>query len=87
MYQPPNKCIAFNLFENVHHAQENHYENKPIQINWKSENFTTKKGNFTDKSSGIFQIPAQNIDCGYSLEPRRRGGSNKYSKSMFFLAK
>ena len=25
-----------------------------------------------------------NIDCGYSLEPPRRGGSNKYPKSMFF---
>ena len=25
-----------------------------------------------------FIISAQNIDCGYSLEPPRRGGSNKY---------
>ena len=23
------------------------------------------------------------IDCGYSLEPRRRGGSNVYPQSMF----
>ena len=28
----------------------------------------------------------QNIDCGYSLEPPRRGGSNVYPQSMF-LAK
>ena len=25
-----------------------------------------------------FHISAQNIDCGYSLEPPRRGGSNEY---------
>ena len=39
--------------------------------------------NFLDKKSYIFHISAQNIDCGYSLEPLRRGGSNKYPKSMF----
>ena len=31
----------------------------------------------------IFLISAQNIDCGYSLEPPRRGGSNEYPQSMF----
>ena len=31
----------------------------------------------------IFLIPAQNIDCGYSLEPPRQGGSNEYPQSMF----
>ena len=31
----------------------------------------------------IFHISAQNIDCGYSLEPPRRGGSNEYPQSMF----
>ena len=31
----------------------------------------------------IFLIPAQNIDCGYSLEPPHRGGSNEYPQSMF----
>ena len=25
----------------------------------------------------------KNIDCGYSLEPPRRCGSNKYPQSMF----
>ena len=30
-----------------------------------------------------FFISAQNIDCGYSLEPPRRGGSNEYPQSMF----
>ena len=31
----------------------------------------------------MFLIFAQNIDCGYSLEPPRRGGSNEYPQSMF----
>ena len=31
----------------------------------------------------FFHISAQNIDCGYSLEPPRRGGSNEYPHSMF----
>ena len=26
----------------------------------------------------IFLISAQNLDCGYSLEPPQRGGSNEY---------
>ena len=32
----------------------------------------------------IFFISAQNIDCGYSLEPPRWGGSNEYRQSMFW---
>ena len=31
----------------------------------------------------IFLISAQNIDCGYSLEPPHRGDSNEYPQSMF----
>ena len=37
-----------------------------------TENFSTKKWKFSDKNSDIFHISAQNIDCGYSLEPPRR---------------
>ena len=58
-----------------------HYENMPIQIYW---NFTTKKWKFSDKNPDNFHISAQNIDCGYSLEPPRRGGSNEYPQSMFW---
>ena len=32
----------------------------------------------------IFLISAHNIDCRYSLEPPRRGGSNEYQQSMFW---
>ena len=31
----------------------------------------------------FFLFLLQNIDCGYSLEPPRRGGSNMYTQSMF----
>ena len=31
----------------------------------------------------IFLISAENIYCGYSLEPPRRGGSNEYPQSLF----
>ena len=48
------------------------------------ENFTTKNWKFSDKKSDMFYISAQNIDCGYPLEPPRRGGSNEYLQSMFF---
>ena len=41
-----------------------------------------KNENFQVKYSDIFQISAQNIDCGYSLVPPRRGGSNEYPQSM-----
>ena len=48
-----------------------------------TENFTTKTENFQKKNSGSFQISALNIDCGYLLEPPRRGGSYDYPQSMF----
>ena len=35
------------------------------------------------KNSGSFHISAQNIYCGYLLEPPRWGGSNEYLQSMF----
>ena len=35
------------------------------------------------KNCDIFLIFAQNIDCGYSLEPPRRGGSNEYHNLCF----
>ena len=42
-----------------------------------------KKAIFQIKNSDIFHISAQNIDCGYTLEPPRRGGSNEYPQSIF----
>ena len=57
------------------------YENTPIKY---IEKFTTKTWKFSDKNSDIFHISAQNLDCGYSLELPRRGGSNEYPQSMFW---
>ena len=36
------------------------------------------------KIFSIFLIFAQNIDCGYTLEPPRQGSSNEYPQSMFW---
>ena len=52
-----------------------------------TENFTTKKWKFSDKNADFLHISAQNINCGYALEPPRRGGSNAYPQSMFFEQK
>ena len=61
--------------------QSDHYENMPIQIYCKVNH--RKIENFQTKNSNIFHISAQNIDCGYSLESPRRGGSNEYPQSVF----
>ena len=59
-----------------------HYENTPIQIYIK---ISLPKNDFffQIKKSDIFLISAQNIDCGYSLEPPRQGGSNEYHNLCF----
>ena len=59
----------------------NHIENTPIQIYRKFQ--PQKLKIFRWKTLIFFHISAQNIDCGYSLEPPRRGGSNEYPQSMF----
>ena len=38
---------------------------------------------FQLKNFDIFLIFAQNINCGFKLEPPRRGSSNEYTQSMF----
>ena len=40
--------------------------------------------NFIGKMLIFFLIFAQNIDCGYTLEQRRRGGSNVYPLFLFW---
>ena len=56
------------------HAYSNLLKISPPK-NWKKNQI---------KISDIFHTFAQNIDCGYSLEPPRRGGSNVYPQSMFW---
>ena len=43
-----------------------------------------KNETFQMKTSGSVHISAQNIDCGYLLEPLWQSGSNEYPHSMFF---
>ena len=51
----------------------------PIQTYRK---FYNKNRKISDKKTLIFfHISAENIDCGYSLEPLPRGGSNGYPQS------
>ena len=45
--------------------------------------FQPKKENFQIKNSDIFHISAQNIDCGYSLEPLLQGGYNECPQIIF----
>ena len=52
-----------------------HYENTPIFFTSKKKK---KKENFQIKYSDIFHIFAQNIDCGYSLEPPLMSIHNLY---------
>ena len=42
-----------------------------------------KNENFQIKTSDIFHISAQSLDCVDSLELPRQGGSNEYPQSMF----
>ena len=75
----PAKYIV--AYEETLQNGASHYENTPIQIYWNF--YFQKTENLQIKISDIFHISAQNIDCGYSLEPPRRGGSNEYPQSMF----
>ena len=67
------KMLPFNILESL----RNHACSNILKI------LQSKKANFLMKTSDIFHISSQNIDCGYSLEPPRRGGSNKYYNLCF----
>ena len=59
-----------------------HYANMSVQ--YTAIFHGCKNDNFQMKCFDIFLNFAQNIDCGYTLEPPRRGGSNEYPQSMFW---
>ena len=69
--------------ENKHRILPNHHSIKKTSYSNILKILPPKNENFQIKSSDIFHTSAQNIDCGYSLEPPRRGGSNEYPQSMF----
>ena len=47
--------------------------------------FSIKNQKFHWKSFEIFIMFAQNIDCGYMLEPPCGGSSNEDQQSMFWI--
>ena len=76
--------VSHSIFSTLYEKKKKKKNIKKTRLFKYIENFTSKNWKFSDKkNSDIFHISAQNIDCGYSLEPPRRGGSNEYPQSMF----
>ena len=65
---------------------EQHCENLPMQFTeiYRDYFSAVKIETFIRIFRYIFLNFAQNIDCGYTLEPPRRGRSNEYPQSMFW---
>ena len=63
-------------------ALQLHQENMSVQLYPHEPHFYIAKLGSQGYTYFSF-IFAQNMDCGYSLEPPRRGGSNVYPQSMF----
>ena len=60
-----------------------HYENFPMQY---TEIFSRRqKMKISLEFFYLFNIFAQNIHCGYTLEPPHRGGSNEYPQCMIWI--
>ena len=81
-------CYAFNLFSNIsvlgYVGNRIHFIRKtcPCNVYPLEPHFYIAKLGY----AGVylfFLFLVQNIDCGYSLEPPHRGGSNVYPQSMF----
>ena len=70
------------VFWKVWSLRKHAYWNIQKYLPSKTENFQIKKKKTKKKKKRC--IFAQNIDCGYLLEPPQRGGSNLYPQSMFF---
>ena len=54
-----------------------------MSVQYEAISKSGKNDIFKYKNVTFFLIFAQNIDCGYTLEPPQRGGSNEYPQSMF----
>ena len=70
--KPQNKQIFI-----TKHAEPMQYIDFFLLMKKKNENFGIKFIEF-------FHIYDQNIDCWYTLEPPRWGGSNEYPQAMFW---
>ena len=85
LYNKYPSTIIFALPEDGYHrAHINHlYITKTRLFKYTEKLITEKSKIFRQKIQIFFHISAQNIDCGYSLEPPLRGGSNECPQSMF----
>ena len=72
---------VFYSLKSLHHGNSNHYENTPMQ--YTAIFHGCKNDNSKLKFFDYFHIFAQNIYCGYALEPPNWGGSNEYPQFMF----
>ena len=69
-----------------------YYKRNKKSLSWKHaysnilKILPTENENFQIRNSDIFFIPAQNIDCGYSLEPPQWGGSTEYPQYNYVRA-
>ena len=71
-----------NLFSGKNKKRSSYHENMPYNFDPLKPHFYIAKLGFTGVYI-IFLFLLKNIDCGYSLEPPRRGGSNEHPQSMF----
>ena len=81
-YKKISATVQQNKNRKFQNVKSWHYENTPmLNIDL---SLVVKIENFQQKIFDIFLIFAQNIDCGYTLEPPRLGGPNEYPQSMFW---
>ena len=66
------------------------YQDTTAQLQLRKQDYSNilkilppKNENFQIRNLIFFLFLLKNIDCGYSLEPPRLGGSNEYPQSMF----
>ena len=79
-YQLPLKSVVNSVFSSplgLYMSLRKHVYSNILKI------LPAKNENFQIKILIFFLFLLKNIDCGYLLEPPRRGGSNKYPQSMF----
>ena len=87
MLRPSSACPCAPAY--LAHSSERACECRYIITKTRLYNFDPIKPHFYIVKLGFtgytlfFLYLLKNIDCGYSLEPPRRGGSNEYPQSMF----
>ena len=78
-----SRVTAHFIMRGIRDGSRPHYENLPMQ--YKDFFFQEKNKKNIPSDFFFFIIFARNIHRGYTLEPRRRGGSNEYPQCMFLI--